>query len=60
MIIQAPDNKTDSNYRHLIQKARHCHKRVALNVGGVRYGMAKQYLEDYDWNHRDNKDDVQA
>ena len=26
-------------HRHLIQKARHCHKRVALNVGGVRCVM---------------------
>ena len=35
-----PPPSSSSSWRHLIQKARHCHKRVALNVGGVRWVLS--------------------
>ena len=40
-----PPPSSSSSSRHLIQKARHCHKRVALNVGGVRWVLCTTEVE---------------
>ena len=40
-----PPPSSSSSCRHLIQKARHCHKRVALNVGGVRWVLSTTEVE---------------
>ena len=40
-----PPPSSSSSSRHLIQKARHCHKRVALNVGGVRWVLSTTEVE---------------
>ena len=46
-----PDSVTSSPSRDLIIKSRRCHKRVALNVGGVRWNISQG--DDDPGNHID-------
>ena len=42
-----PDSVSSSPTRDLIIKSRRCHKRVALNVGGVRHEVTWRLLEQF-------------